>query len=186
MLEDPIRARADSRLLAKSRQYTVASPPSPSSARIRLALVGIRSTPEYPAPQSPPRATGPVRIAGGSQASHEGDSDARALLFAVFALLAAQWVPVDRDNPPVLGEIESPPEVHAILERSCYDCHSNQTRWPWYSRMAPVSWLVASDVHEGREHLNFSAWRSDSTDKRHELREEIRKNVEEGEMPLWF
>ncbi|MFP8876873.1 MAG: heme-binding domain-containing protein [Myxococcota bacterium] len=110
----------------------------------------------------------------------------RALLFAVFALLAAQWVPVDRDNPPVLGEIESPPEVHAILERSCYDCHSNQTRWPWYSRMAPVSWLVASDVHEGHEHLNFSAWRSDSTDKRHELREEIRKNVEEGEMPLWF
>ena len=110
----------------------------------------------------------------------------RTLLFAALALLAAQCVPVDRDNPPVLGEIETPPEVHAILERSCYDCHSNQTRWPWYSRVAPVSWLVASDVHEAREHLNFSAWDSYSTDKRREFREEIRENVEEGEMPLWF
>lgn len=110
----------------------------------------------------------------------------RALLFVVLALLAAQFVPVDRDNPPVLGEIETPPEVQAILERSCYDCHSNQTRWPWYSRVAPVSWLVASDVHEAREHLNFSAWDSYSGDKRREFREEIRENVEEGEMPLWF
>ncbi len=106
---------------------------------------------------------------------------------AVLAGLAAiQLVPVDRSNPPVETEIDAPPDVHAILERSCYDCHSNQTRWPWYARVAPISWLVAHDVEEGREHLNFSEWNRLDGEERAELIEEVWEEVEEGEMPLWF
>ena len=110
----------------------------------------------------------------------------RALLLAALPFLIAQAIPVKRDNPPAEGEISAPPAVQALLKRSCYDCHSNQTRWPWYARVAPVSWLVAHDVHEGREHLNFSTWGRYSADERREQVEEIRENVEKGEMPLWF
>jgi len=110
----------------------------------------------------------------------------RLIVIAIIALLAAQLIPIDRDNPPSEGEISPPSAVHAILERSCYDCHSNETQWPWYAWVAPVSWLVASDVDEAREHLNFSTWQKYTADERRELLEEIREEVESGEMPLWF
>ena len=102
------------------------------------------------------------------------------------ALLAIQFVPVDRSNPPVQLEVQAPIAVREVLERSCFDCHSNRTRWPWYSRIAPVSWLVAHDVEEGREHLNFSEWNRLDESERREAREEVWEEVEEGEMPLWF
>lgn len=81
----------------------------------------------------------------------------------IFTALAAvivgiQFIPVKRTNPQVVYDFDGPAEVKAILKRSCYDCHSNETRWPWYSRVAPVSWLVSQDVKEGREHINFSEW----------------------------
>jgi len=107
-----------------------------------------------------------------------------AVLATLFLL--AQFVPVDRANPPVETEIDAPPEVLALLGRSCYDCHSHQTRWPWYSRVAPVSWLVVRDVEEGREHLNFSTWNRYSPKERSHKIEEIWEEVEKGEMPLWF
>ena len=111
----------------------------------------------------------------------------RRLLLSLLAIfIAIQFVPVDRSNPPVTGEVPAPPEVMEIFKRSCFDCHSNETVWPWYSRVAPVSWLVAYDVDEGREHLNFSQWTSYSGEDQHELREEVWEEVEEGEMPLWF
>ena len=72
-------------------------------------------------------------------------------LALIVCLVAAQFVPVDRTNPPVGQEIVAPAEVMTVLERACYDCHSNETVWPAYSRVAPVSWLVARDVQEGRE-----------------------------------
>lgn len=108
------------------------------------------------------------------------------VLAFVVALIAIQFVPVDRTNPPVEGEVPAPPEVRAILRRSCYDCHSNETVWPWYSRLAPVSWLLAKDVREGRGELNFSTWNRYSTQQQvHKLKESW-EEVEEGEMPLWF
>jgi hypothetical protein len=61
-------------------------------------------------------------------------------------------------NPPVQGELAAPSEVDATLRRSCYDCHSNETRWPWYSRVAPFSWVVVHDVDLGRKEVNFSQW----------------------------
>jgi hypothetical protein len=111
----------------------------------------------------------------------------RKLLIVIgVVLVAIQFVPVDRENPSVTGEIPAEQSVRAIFERACYDCHSNETNWPWYSRMAPVSWLVAHDVEEGREHLNFSQWNNYSAQDRVELREEIWEEVEKGEMPLWI
>lgn len=101
-------------------------------------------------------------------------------LFGVF--LALQFVPVDRSNPPVVSDLEAPVEVKSILKRSCYDCHSNEVNWPWYSYVAPVSWLVAYDVKEGREELNFSEWNRYANDS--DMKEEIVEEVAEGEMPL--
>lgn len=112
----------------------------------------------------------------------------RALKYAGIAvvglLVLAQFVPVDRSNPVAGQEIEAPAEVAAVLERACYDCHSNETVWPAYSRVAPVSWLVARDVHEGREHLNYSTWDRYSLEERTELMEETLEEIVEGEMPM--
>jgi cytochrome c551/c552 len=102
------------------------------------------------------------------------------------ALLLAQLVPVDRTNPPVETEPPAPPEVRAVLRRACYDCHSNETVWPWYSRIAPVSWLIARDVHEGRRHANFSTWNRRSPQAQQKALREVAEQVERGEMPLWF
>jgi hypothetical protein len=101
-------------------------------------------------------------------------------------LLLIQLVPMDRSNPPVEEEVPAPAAVREILRTSCYDCHSNESAWPWYAYVAPVSWLVADDVHEAREHMNFSTWNEYDEDERIELFEEIWEEVEDGEMPLWF
>lgn len=111
---------------------------------------------------------------------------ARIAIGVAVGIVGIQLVPVDRSNPPVSGEIVAPPEIQRLIERSCFDCHSNQTRWPWYSHVAPVSWLVAQDVEEAREHLNFSSWQSLPADERMDVLEEIGEEVEESEMPLWF
>lgn len=107
-------------------------------------------------------------------------------LFGV-VLVAIQFIPTARaENPPVEEEIAASPEVMRILRRSCYDCHSNETAWPWYSRVAPARWLVHHDVIEGREHLNFSTWNRYDAEERAEKLEEILEEVHEGKMPLWF
>ena len=108
----------------------------------------------------------------------------RGAAAAIVVAALIQLVPVRRDNPPVVAEVEAPREVKAILERSCYDCHSNRTRWPWYSRVAPVSWLVAYDVREGRDELNFSDWPAYDLEKQDDLLKHITKQVERGKMPL--
>ncbi len=68
------------------------------------------------------------------------------LLGILLTLVAIQFVPVGQLNPPVEAEVPAPATVRVILRRACYDCHSNETVWPWYSQVAPVSWLVARDV----------------------------------------
>lgn len=105
-------------------------------------------------------------------------------LAAVF--LSLQLVPVERTNPPVTGDVEAPPAVAAVLRRACYDCHSNETRWPWYARVAPVSWLVARDVREARDELNFSTFDETTERERLEVRREVWEEVEEEHMPPWF
>jgi hypothetical protein len=108
------------------------------------------------------------------------------LAVVVAALLLAQLVPVERDNPPVESEVPVTPEAHAVLVRACYDCHSNEVRWPWYSRIAPVSWLVAKDVREGREDVNYQTWSRYDAKKKRKLLKETIEEVDEDKMPLWF
>ena len=92
--------------------------------------------------------------------------------------LAIQFVPVSRGNPPVVRELVwDSPATRAIARNACYDCHSNETRWPWYAHVAPVSWLVANDVKNARERLNFSEI---SGDDRVGI---LVKRITKGEMP---
>ena len=108
------------------------------------------------------------------------------VIVVIVVLIGIQFIPVSGTNPPVTGEIKAPENVMQVLRNSCYDCHSNESLWPWYSKIAPVSWLVVSDVNEGREYLNFSEWESYSIQEKAEDLEEIWEDVEEGEMPLWY
>jgi hypothetical protein len=84
---------------------------------------------------------------------------------AIAGVAVLQLVPAGtRTNPPVRPEhsidsrLDVTPKVSGILRRACYDCHSNETRWPWYSRVAPLSWMIGKDVERGRKALNFSQW----------------------------
>jgi hypothetical protein len=97
-----------------------------------------------------------------------------------------QLIPIDRINPPVQSDIQAPPDVKAIVKVSCYDCHSHETVWPWYSRIAPISWLIASDAKEGREKLNFSTWDQYTPEKQHVLISDMLNEMKEGGMPPWF
>lgn len=110
---------------------------------------------------------------------------------AVVALfLLAQLYQPERLNPPVdesktiQATLPLPDEVRTALTRACYDCHSNETTWPWYSSIAPASWLVSNDVREGRLRLNFSAWKDYRKSRQINKLDEIANQVHEGEMPL--
>jgi hypothetical protein len=107
-------------------------------------------------------------------------------LVLLLALVAIQLVPVDTRNPPVTGDVPTSPAVKAVLRRACYDCHSHETRWPWYGRVAPVSWLLARDVREGRAELNFSTWDQYGAQQQVKKLKESWEEVAEGEMPPWF
>lgn len=98
--------------------------------------------------------------------------------------LAIQAVPYGRahTNPPVRAEPRWNDDLtRALTVRACFNCHSNETVWPWYWSVAPASWLVQRDVDEGRKALNFSEW-----DRRQSEAHESAKTVRKGEMPPWF
>ncbi len=104
---------------------------------------------------------------------------------AIFVVLVAiQLVPVDRTNPTSTESLPFPQEVSKILRGSCFDCHSNETKWPWYSYVAPASWMIAHHVDEGREELNFSKWSEMREEKRPELKHQIWEEIAEHKMPL--
>jgi mono/diheme cytochrome c family protein len=97
------------------------------------------------------------------------------------ALVAIQLVPYGRDhtNPPIAGEPSwDASATRALAKQACFDCHSNETEWPAYASIAPVSWLVQHDVDEGRAALNFSEWTRPQKEAK-----EAAKEVREGEMP---
>jgi hypothetical protein len=103
-------------------------------------------------------------------------------------LIAAQFIRFD--HPVARGgqEPAAPAEVAAVLRHACYDCHSNQPRWPWYGYVAPVSWLLQRDVEHGRRRLNFSEWdayASDPDTARHKL-DEIRTAMAREDMAPWY
>ena len=102
----------------------------------------------------------------------------------VLAFGILQVIPVERSNPPVEEVVEAPPAAMAVLRRACWDCHSNETVWPWYAWVAPVSWTVSNDVVVARSKMNFSTWNRYDADHRAHLLHEIVEETEEGEMPL--
>ena len=107
------------------------------------------------------------------------------ILPLVVVLLLAQLIRIDKSNPPVRSDLASG-SAKPVLQRACYNCHSNETIWPWYSSVAPASWLVGRDVREARSHLNFSEWGTyDSGTRSHKLRG-IAEEVQGGDMPPWY
>ena len=109
---------------------------------------------------------------------------------ATFAALLGvlQLVRFPHTNPPVESDLSAPSEVKEALRQACYDCHSSQTRWPWYTGIAPVSWLAYRDVSEGRRRLNFSSWTSYTDDPGTEAQKlaEISRFVASGDMAPWY
>jgi len=108
----------------------------------------------------------------------------RILKWLLVALILIQFIPFghDHSNPPTTKEPSwDSPQTRNLFARACFDCHSSQTGWRWYSYVAPVSWLVARDVNEGRRHLNFSEW-----EKPQKHAEHVVEEVKSGDMPLWF
>jgi len=83
-----------------------------------------------------------------------------------------------------ITETNPPEEVNFILKNTCYDCHSNNTRYPWYNNIAPVSYWLADHIKQGKEELNFSAWEGYSSKKKSHKLEEVVEVIEEGDMPL--
>jgi hypothetical protein len=112
------------------------------------------------------------------------------LIVLILAFITLQFIPNHMPTNAEAGKDDlvtsgiSPSAISSILRTSCYDCHSSQTSYPWYSKVAPASWLLAKDIREGREELNFSEWGSYS--KRRQIRnlEKIKEEVTSGDMPL--
>ena len=106
----------------------------------------------------------------------------RSLLGLAGLLVAIQFIPYGRDhtNPPVMAEPAwNSNQTRELSVKACFDCHSNEVIWPWYSKIAPISWLVQKDVDEGREELNFSEW------NRPQEGDEASETVTDGSMPPW-
>lgn len=108
----------------------------------------------------------------------------RRLAWAVGFFVAIQLIPYghSHSNPPVAKEPAwDSAQTRELAKRACFDCHSNETTWPWYSNVAPFSWLMQDDVDGGRRHLNLSEW---NRTQRHS--HDAVKDIQEGDMPLWF
>jgi len=108
----------------------------------------------------------------------------------VVVFIGMQFVRPARTNPAVdqtqtmQSRLQLTPEVSAILDRSCQDCHSNSTRWPWYSNVAPASWFLIDHVNEGRQHLNFSDWGKLDKRRADKKLEEMCEEVQDKFMPI--
>jgi len=103
----------------------------------------------------------------------------------VLLLMAIQLVPYGKNhsNPEVKAEpVWDSSDTRVLFMKACGDCHSHETKWPWYSNYAPISWLVQNDIAEGREHFNISQW---GTQARNKGNEAVHA-VQEGDMPPWF
>jgi hypothetical protein len=113
--------------------------------------------------------------------------DPRIIVIALaLAFLIMQAIRIEKGNPKVQADIATKPEIKSLLRRSCYNCHSNETVWPWYSHLAPASWLIAHDVRDGRQSLNFSEWGNYKTRIQSDKLGMIAKEISEENMPPWY
>jgi len=108
----------------------------------------------------------------------------------VALLVIIQFFRIDKTNPEVIAEndfinmVQPEENIKTILKTSCYDCHSNETKYPWYSNIAPISWWVKDHINDGRKHLNFSEWGTYKEKRQRHKLEECFEEVQEGEMPM--
>lgn len=104
------------------------------------------------------------------------------ILLATFALIQVIPYGHDHSNPPITGQPAwDSATTRALVGTACFDCHSNQTQWYWYTNIAPFSWFVQHDVEEGRAALNFSEW-----DRPQEDAGDVAESIREGSMPPWY
>lgn len=111
-------------------------------------------------------------------------------ILLITAFVVIQFVGIEKTNPEFDSStdfivIENPPaDIAQLLRSACYDCHSNQTVWPWYSNIAPVSWMLEEHVVDGRDNLNLNYWGEFDVEDRAYVIEEMIEEMEEGEMPI--
>ena len=114
----------------------------------------------------------------------------KLLIIVIVLLVAIQFITIDKTNPPIdmskdfISLINSPSELGTVIKSSCYDCHSHHTKYPWYSNVAPISWLIKDHINNGRNHLNFSTWADYSEKKKDHKLEECIEMIKSGEMPM--
>ena len=109
----------------------------------------------------------------------------KALLIFLIIFVVMQFIRPEQKNTKIVKELEivAKPEVMKLFKTSCYDCHSNKTNWPWYSQVAPFSWVITSHINEGRNALNFTQWNNYDKQKQEEKLRSIYKKVYAA-MPL--
>ena len=110
----------------------------------------------------------------------------KTIIILILLLIAIQFIPTDKTNPPVNSAItlNASDEVMVILKKSCYDCHSHETKWPGYSAIAPISWNIIGHVNDGRKALNFSEWKNINPEIKIKRLKRSIKTVNNGMMPL--
>ena len=114
----------------------------------------------------------------------------KVLIVLLVAFVIIQFFPIDKTNPPVNKSTDflvikrTPENVAKLIKTSCYDCHSNETKYPWYSNLQPFGWFLKSHIEEGRKHLNFSNFATYTPDRQAHKLSEAAEEVEGGDMPL--
>lgn len=110
------------------------------------------------------------------------------VVIALFVII--QFFTIDKTNPAIdeqkdfINITKPPTEVASMIKNACYDCHSNETKYPWYSNVAPVSWVLKNHITEGRRHVNFSLWADYENKKQSKKLDHIIEMINEGEMPM--
>jgi len=115
----------------------------------------------------------------------------KGLFFVIlFVFAGIQFIPIDYNLNEVVSEndisksFDVPIDIQNLLKTSCYDCHSNNTQYPWYNKVQPVSWIMESHIKEGKEELNFNEFKTYSNRKKKSKLKSIISQIDDGEMPL--
>jgi hypothetical protein len=114
----------------------------------------------------------------------------KIIIGLVLVLVLIQFIRVDKTNPPIDSSkdfvtlVKAPVEIVSLLEKACYDCHSNKTSYPWYFNVAPIAWWAKDHVNDGRKHLNFSVWGDYKDERKADKLDEMLGEIDQSEMPL--
>lgn len=114
----------------------------------------------------------------------------KILLYGIIIFLSFQFIQIDKGNPSVSKKIDyyqvthATPEIQKILKKACYDCHSNEVNYPWYSSIAPISWFIKEHVNQGKEYVNFSEYGKYNRYQKEHINSSLYRVIENKTMPL--